>query len=51
MYAESSIYDQFVVTVAQKFEEFTTKLGDPFDEATEGGPLVGHLPEWLADEC
>ncbi|KAG8980858.1 aldehyde dehydrogenase (NAD(P)(+)) ald5, partial [Tulasnella sp. 427] len=40
IYAEASIYDEFVEKVAACAKEFSAKVGDPFAEDTQGGPLV-----------
>ncbi|KAG8955661.1 aldehyde dehydrogenase (NAD(P)(+)) ald5 [Tulasnella sp. 424] len=40
IYAEASIYDKFIEKVAAHAKEFSAKVGDPFAEDTQGGPLV-----------
>jgi len=43
VYVQASIYDQFVEKVVERAQAFAKKVGDPFHEATEGGPLISEV--------
>lgn len=38
---QASVYDKFIQLLVKKAKEFV--VGDPFDEATAGGPLISKV--------